>query len=168
MKQIREEIKVGFMAHESFAKMRFLVMEVVDQQQDEHIAALEWVTSALDKSLTGWKPEVDSFLTAAELQLTKLNSYFNRDGTPKHGVLPHGWATERSSAGLPVNSPAGHCFDTNYRDCVPERVFTLIHDSVIGVNHHLLISTLFIDLTLSEFHILMILKLGFSWATYLK
>jgi hypothetical protein len=83
MKQIREEIKVGFMAHESFAKMRFLVMEVVDQQQDEHIAALEWVTLALDKSLTGWKPEVDSFLTAAELQLTKLNSYFNRDGYPQ-------------------------------------------------------------------------------------
>jgi hypothetical protein len=133
MKQIREEIKVGFVAHELSVQARFLAMEVAGQQRDKRIAVL-------DKSLTGWRPKVDSSLSIVRLELTKLNSYFNRDakatGTPLPGVLHLELVTACSSVGTAADGFARHHIDTDNRDCGPGRVFDHIHDPIMGMNNH--------------------------------
>jgi hypothetical protein len=116
MKQIREEIKASFAAHESFINMSFSKMVVSGQQCDERVTALESAASELDKSLAFWKMDMDSSLT-----VVKLNSYFNCDAkvevTPKLAVLPHGSTTVFSSAVLPTHAPNGHHVDIDHHDC---------------------------------------------------
>jgi hypothetical protein len=138
MKQIQEEIKDGFTAHEFIVISCFMEMEASSQLHEKRVAALELSIMEIDNSLTVWNPKAESSLTAIQLELTKLNS-FNRDAhtasSPNPGVLPLESPTTRSSTGQPVDDPNGHCFDNSHRDCGFGRVFTQVHDPVTRTMH---------------------------------
>jgi hypothetical protein len=72
MAKLRAEMK------ECFSK-RLNVVTVNGKIRDAHVTNLEEVAAAFDKSFTDWWPGVDSSITAIKLELSKLNSYFNRD-----------------------------------------------------------------------------------------
>jgi hypothetical protein len=115
-------------------------LEVTDQVCNEHITKLESAAAVFDKSSETWKPQVDESLASVKLELTKLNSFFDRDAkqsaNSKPGVLQIESTVERSNAGSHADGPNGHCVDTSHWDYGFGSIYTQIHDSVKGTMLH--------------------------------
>jgi hypothetical protein len=80
-KQIRAEIKDGFVVHEAaFTK----------QIRDACITNLEDTLAALEKSFGEWRTEVNSSITSVRLELTMLNS-FDRDAKAASSTVTPGF-----------------------------------------------------------------------------
>jgi hypothetical protein len=139
MKQMREDLRAGFAAQEATIASRFTEFTLAGQQCKEHVAALESAIACLDKSLNDWKPEVDSSIATVKLELSKLNTFFNREakaaGTPQVGILATGSAGACASSVGITDGPTGYHIDIRHRDCGFGRVFTQIHDPAKGTVH---------------------------------
>jgi hypothetical protein len=90
--QVREEICEGFSMHNATINMHFSEFESAEHQREQRVAALESVASSFNKCLSTWKPKVDASLTFVKLELSKLNSFFDREA--KSSTMPaQVWST---------------------------------------------------------------------------
>jgi hypothetical protein len=107
-------------------------VSVVQQQHDVWVAALQEVV----ESFNTWKPKVELSLSSVKLELTKLNTFFDRDvkavPNTKAGILTIGSASAPPSSRADTNGPHGHRVDIFHRDCGFGQVFTHIHDPIKG------------------------------------
>jgi hypothetical protein len=110
-------------------------MGAADQQRDVRVETLESTAQSLDKTLTTWKPKVESSLSAVKLELSKLNTFFDRDArsttNPKSSVLPLRSASTPPSPRAHADGPNGLHVDNNIRDYGFGK-FTQIHAPVKG------------------------------------
>jgi hypothetical protein len=95
MKQMRDEIKqscaeimTGFVAHVGSVDKRFSDLAADEVQRDTRVAAVETVAASIDSSFTVWKPQVEESLHSVRLELSKLNSFFNRDAWESNTTKP--------------------------------------------------------------------------------
>jgi hypothetical protein len=134
VKQVCDQIRDGFATHESIINNRLFEFALMDQRREEHVASLESVAVAFDKSFREWKPEVDSSMSAVRLELSKLNTFFdcdaNSSSTPKPGVLSIGSTTAQPAASGHPDGPNGHRVESSHRDRGFGRVYTQTHDLV--------------------------------------
>jgi hypothetical protein len=135
-KQIRVEIKDGFTMHEVAFTKRFDEVVAAEQIRDARITNLKDTAAALDKSFVEWRSEVDSSITFVKLELSKMNSFFDRDARVASSalpvVLPIGLATAQTSVGANADGPIRHHVETSHRDGGFGRVFTQTHIPVMG------------------------------------
>jgi hypothetical protein len=108
---MHEEMKVGFTAQEAAISKRFTEFELVAQQRDEHVAALEATMVALDQSFTAWKLEVESSLS---VKLDSFDCEAKVAGIPQTGVLSPRSAAARSPARSLADGPSGHRVENNH------------------------------------------------------
>jgi hypothetical protein len=91
MQNMREQMHAGFTAQEAAINKRLDDFALMDQKREECVTALESMALELNKAFMSWKAEVDTSLNSIKLELTKLNSYFDRNmrtsSNPKSGVL---------------------------------------------------------------------------------
>jgi hypothetical protein len=125
---VREEICEGFSMHNATINMQFSEFESAEHQREQRVAALESVASSFNKCLSTWKPEVDASLTFVELELSKLNSFFDREAKssamPKCGVFPIGSTVAPQPATVNIDGPAGHHVEHFHRDCGSRQLHT--------------------------------------------
>jgi hypothetical protein len=136
-KDLHVEIKDGFAVHEAAFTKRIGEVLAADRVRDERVVALETVVVSLNKTISTWKPELDSSISAVKLELTKLNSFFNRDAnapgsSASPGVLNFGLATARPPSSPSADGPAGYRSDNNIQDGGFDRVHTQTHIPVMG------------------------------------
>jgi hypothetical protein len=135
--KVCEEIRECFTVHEVITNSHLNEFTLVDQRREERVFSLESATAEFDRAFTIWKPDVESLLTSIKLELTKLNTYFNRDvkmtSSPKPGALPIISVTVNSSTSGPADGPNGNHNTYNHHDCGFGRVFTHIHDLVTAM-----------------------------------
>jgi hypothetical protein len=137
IKEVREEIESEFTVHFDSIDQRFTKLSVDEKARDERIATLEAAAAAFDNSFATWKPKVDASLGSVKLELSKLNTYFDRDAkgasTSKSSMLQFRLASEQPPAGSTADGPNGHHVDQHYRDCGFDSVYTLTHDPIKGM-----------------------------------
>jgi hypothetical protein len=137
-KQIRVEIKDGFTMHEVAFTKRFDEVVAAEQIHDARITNLKDMAAALDKSFVEWRSEVDSSITFVKLELSKMNSFFDRDARVASSALPVvlsiGLATAQTSVGANADGPIRHHVETSHRDGGFGRVFTQTHIPGHGYN----------------------------------
>jgi hypothetical protein len=140
MKQVCEEIHDGFAVHESVINNRLTGFEQADQRHEEQVTSLKSDAASFDKWFKEWKPQVDSYLASVKLELSKLNSFFDRDAKassfPKLGFLLIRSASASPSAGVSSDGPNGHHSNTINQDCGYGHVYTQTHDPVKGTLLH--------------------------------
>jgi phenylalanyl-tRNA synthetase alpha subunit len=94
MQKMWEGMHISFAAQETTVNKHLDDFALADQTREERVAVLESTTSEFDKAFTSWKPEVHTSLNFVKLELTKLNSYFDRDvrstSNPKSRRTPVG------------------------------------------------------------------------------
>jgi hypothetical protein len=136
MKELHAEMKDGFAAQEAAIAKRVDEVAAAEHIWDARISDLEETAAVLDMSFIEWRPAVDSSISAIKLELSKLNSFFDRDvrasASSSPGVLQVGSAFMCPYAGLIADGPAGHRAETCNQDCGFGRVCTLTHDLVKG------------------------------------
>jgi hypothetical protein len=114
--------------HNATINMHFSEFESAEHQREQRVAALESVASSFNKCLSTWKPEVDASLTFVKLELSKLNSFFDREAKsstmPKCGVLPVGSTDVPQPATVNVNGPIGHRVEHFHRNCGSRQLHT--------------------------------------------
>jgi hypothetical protein len=118
-KHLHAEIKDGFAVHEAAFTKHIDEVLAADRVRDERVDALETADVSLNKTISTWKPEVDSSISAVKLELTKLNSFFDRDAkapgsSASSGVLDSGLATTRPPSSPSADGPAGYRSDNNF------------------------------------------------------
>jgi hypothetical protein len=105
---------------------------VAQQEHDTRVASLQ---EAVD-SFTTWRSEVEPSPTSFQLELTNLNTFFDREAkvvtTTKSVILPIGSASAPPLSCARTDDPHGHRVDNFYQDCEFGQVFTQIHDPVKG------------------------------------
>jgi hypothetical protein len=118
---VREDICEGFSKHDSIINTGFSEFESSEHQWEKHVVALESAIASFDKCLTEWKSEVDASLTSVKLELSKLNSFFDREAkssaTPKFGVLLIGSTVVPQATAVNTDGPAGHHVESIHRYC---------------------------------------------------
>jgi hypothetical protein len=100
------------------------------------VTTLESTAANFNVSFTEWKPQVKDSVHSVKLELSKLNSYFNRDAKEasnmKLSILQvksvHGRPLVKSTA----DGPSGHRVEQFNWDCGYGDVCTLTHDPVKG------------------------------------
>jgi hypothetical protein len=136
MQQVRDDIKKS---QEEFLNRFGSYTNIIDTRISE-FAAMESATTTFNSSFDEWKPQVDDSIHSFKLELSKLNTYFNRDAKEssisKAGVLTIESAQERPIPGSAAAGPMGHCVDNYHRDCGYGKVYTHIHDPVKGTIPH--------------------------------
>jgi hypothetical protein len=129
----------SFTPHMGFVDKRFTDMAFDEAQRDTWVAAMETAAASLDSSFTSWKPQVEESLHSVRLELSKLNSFFNREAkessTTKPGVLSIKSAPPRSPFDIATNDPSGHHTDNCNRDCGYGSVYIHTHDPVKDTIH---------------------------------
>jgi hypothetical protein len=105
-------MKDCFVAQEAAVVKRLDEVATAEHLWDTCISNLEETSTGLDKSFTKWRPPVDSSISTVNLELSKLNSFFDCDmrtpGSSSHGVLHAGSAYVRPPAGIVTDDPAWH------------------------------------------------------------
>jgi hypothetical protein len=121
IKQSQEEILSCFDSYTSIIDTHISEFAAMEQKHDNRVAALQSTTMTFNSSLNEWKPQVDDSIHSVKLELSKLNTYFNRDAkessTSKVGVLTIESTQERSMPGSAADGPRGHRVDNYHRDC---------------------------------------------------
>jgi hypothetical protein len=134
--KLRTEMKEGFTCQKAAFTKCIDEVTADDRISDARVANLEESTAAIDKSFTEWQPRVDSSITAVKLELSKLNSFFDRDARAPGSSSPGVMHIESASAGPPAevatDGPVGHHSANDHRDCGYEHVYTHTHDPVKG------------------------------------
>jgi hypothetical protein len=77
--KIREEIKESFTSHEIAITNHFAKFSVAEQLHDAHIFNFESTVPEFNKTFVQWKPEVDASLSTINLEISKLNTFFDRE-----------------------------------------------------------------------------------------
>jgi hypothetical protein len=136
MAKLRTEMKECFASQEASFSKRLDVVAANMQIHDARVTNLEETAAAFDKTFTEWRLVVDSSITAVKLELSMLNSFFDRDvkapSSFAPGVLCIESASARPPAGVAADSLVGHrCAHDNW-DCGYGRVYTHTHDPVKG------------------------------------
>jgi hypothetical protein len=133
---MQEEMCAGFTAQDATVNKCLDDFALMDQKHEERVADLKSTASEFDMVFMSWKPEVDTSLNSIKLELTKLNSYFDRDvrttSNPKLGVLQLGSVIAHTSPGDAADGPNGHHVKNRNQDCGFWMVFTQIHDPIKG------------------------------------
>jgi hypothetical protein len=92
-----------------------------------------------NKTFIDWQPDVKADISSVKLELTKLNTFFNREAKDldpsKEGILKGGSAPEQSPFASTIDGSNGHHVDQHYRDCGFGSVYTHTHDPVKGMMH---------------------------------
>jgi hypothetical protein len=139
MKQVRDEIKqswdditAGFAAHVNTVDKRFTELSTDMKKRDDHISVLETVAASLDISIAEWKPQVEESFHSVCLELSKVNSYFNRDAKEstitKSRVLSIESVPHHPLPGVvAADGPRGHCVEHWNRDCGFGSIYTHTH-----------------------------------------
>jgi hypothetical protein len=139
MKQVRDEIKqswdditAGFATHVNTVDKRFTELSTDMKKRDDHISVLETVAASLDISIAEWKPQVEESFHSVCLELSKVNSYFNRDAKEstitKSRVLSIESVPHHPPPGVvTTNGPRWHCVEHWNRDCGFGSVYTHTH-----------------------------------------
>jgi hypothetical protein len=147
MQQVRDDIKKSqeellncFGSYTNIIDTRISEFAMMEQMRGDRVAALELATATFNSSFDEWKPQVNDLIHSVKLELSKLNTYFNRDAkessTSKAGVLAIELAQERPMPGSAAASPKGHRVDNYHWDCGYGEVYTHIHDLVKGTIPH--------------------------------
>jgi hypothetical protein len=126
--KIREEIKEGFTNHEITITNCFAKFSVVEQQRNTRISNNESTAAEFDKTFGQWKPEVNASLSTIKLELTMLNTFFDREvkntSASKPRVLSIESAPDRPVVGSAIDDPHGHRADLLHRDRGFESVYS--------------------------------------------
>jgi hypothetical protein len=134
--KLRTEMKEGFAGQEAAFSKRIDEVMAEGRIHDARLTNLEESTAAVDRTLTEWRPMVDSSITTVELELSKLNNFFDRDarapGSSSLGVLSIESASARPPARVIADGPVVHHSANGHRDCGYGRVYTHTHDLVKG------------------------------------
>jgi hypothetical protein len=121
--KIREEIKEGFTSHEFAIANCFTEFSVAEQLRDARISNIESAAAEFDKTFGQWKPEVDVSLSTVKLELSKLNTFFNREAKQTSASKPGVLAIKSAP-----DSPRGHRAEPSLRDRGYGSVYTHTHD----------------------------------------
>jgi hypothetical protein len=144
MKEVWDEIKLShdesmasFTSHVNSIDKCFIEMSADEKKHDNRVTTVESAAAVLDVSLTEWKPQVEESFHSICLELSKLNSYFNRDAREASTVKPGVLTIESAPQCPPLGSAAadglgGHHVKNWNRDCGFESVYTHTHDPVKG------------------------------------
>jgi hypothetical protein len=137
MKLVLEEMAKFRIVNQEAAFSKHLdALAADDQLRDARVTSLEETATTLNKSFIEWRPAVDSSITAVKLDLSKLNSFCNRDARAPSssfsGVLHTELASACSSTGVIAGGPIGHRSANDHWDCGYEHVYTHTHDLVNG------------------------------------
>jgi hypothetical protein len=130
-----------FDSHASLIDKCFSDYVVEDQKRDHRISTLESATATSNSSFDERKPQVEDSIHSIKLELTKLNTYFNRDAKDsralKPGVLHIESVPERPLVGsAAADGPCRHRVDNTHRDCGFGLVYTQTHDPIKGTMLH--------------------------------
>jgi hypothetical protein len=123
--KLRTEMKEGFKSQEVAFTKRIDEVTANDCIYDTRVANLEESTAAFDSSMT-----------AVKLELSKLNSFLDRDvrapGSSSPSILHIESASVCPPAGVTTDGPVGHHSANDHRDCGYGRVYAHTHDPVKG------------------------------------
>jgi hypothetical protein len=127
----------GFTSHVNSIDKCFTEVSANEEKHDDRVAAMESATGSPAVSLIEWKPQVEESFHYVCLELSKINSFFNRDAretnTTKLGVLTIESAPPHPLVGFTVaGGPRGHRVKHWNRDCGFGSVYTHTHDPVKG------------------------------------
>jgi hypothetical protein len=107
------EMKEGFVVHEAMFTARDAEPALTEQQCKKRIAILE----SMAVEFSAWRSEVESLISSVELELSKLNSFFDRDAksgnSSKPGVLQLESATTPPALHGFTYGPNGHLSKTS-------------------------------------------------------
>jgi hypothetical protein len=140
IKRSHEEIMAHFYSHTGFVDRCISEFMADEQKRDDRVSALESVTATFNTLFDERKPQVEDSIHSVKLELTKLNTYFNRDAMDssnmKSGVFNIESAHKRPMAGSAAAGPGGHRVDNYHQDCGFGKVYTQTHDPVTGTMIH--------------------------------
>jgi hypothetical protein len=131
----------GFMNQEAAFAKRIDEVTAEDRIRDTRIANLEESAVAFEETLTDWRPEIDLSISAIKLEVSNLNSFFDRDAKAMNasqaGLLPVESAATNSIVVVNADGLVGHRVDMSHRDGGFGHVFTHTHILAMGMLHSL-------------------------------
>jgi hypothetical protein len=138
--KLRTEMKDRFVSQEAAFTKRLNEVTAEDRIRDARVTNLEESSAVIDKSFPEWRPELHSSITTIKLELSKRNTFFDRDArttSSPSGLIPVGSAAAHPVAAANADGPVGHHVDMNHRDVGFGHVFTHTHVLVMGTIHPL-------------------------------
>lgn len=117
LKQVRDEIAKGFAANNGIWNARFSELSSTTEQ---YVTMLQMVAAVFDKHFAEWKPEIESSVASAKLEIAKVNKFFNREArdrrTSASGVLGLEQMAGQQPAGAGAGGPFGNRTDSRSRE----------------------------------------------------
>jgi hypothetical protein len=83
-----DEILARFNSHSSVVDWHIFEFAMEEQKRNDYVSNLESAAVAFNTSFDEWKPQVEDLIHSVKLELTKLNTYFNREAEDSSNSKP--------------------------------------------------------------------------------